>query len=56
MMDTGEATSHEDKRIQGILSYFDDNIDKSKGPDFLHSLLVSHDILTWNLCGQISSR
>ena len=54
MMDTGEATSPEDKRIQGILSYFDDNIAKPKALDLLHSLLVvSHDILTWNFRGEI---
>ena len=35
IMDTREATSPEDQRIQGILSYFDDNIDKSKASDFL---------------------
>ena len=52
-MDTREASSPDDQRIQGILAYFNDNIDKSKASDFLHSLLVSHDILTWNFCGQI---
>ena len=53
MMDTRDATTHGDQRIQGILAYFDDNIDKSKASEFLHRLLVSHDILKWNFCGQI---
>ena len=52
-MDSREASTPDDQLIQGILAYFDANVDKSKGPDFLHSLVVSHDTLTWHFCGQI---
>ena len=48
-MDSREASSHDDQRIQGILAYFDDNIAKYKGPNFLHNLLVSDDILTYGI-------
>ena len=52
-MNIDSKTSPRQWHIEDILLYLNNNVKKTKAEKYIHSILISSDILTWNSQGEI---